>query len=234
MHYNLSYAIILYCYTHIRISTKGAKMKRNKCLEKLVLDLLNLKPFLPGSVTKQFKTCGKPNCRCMDKENPQKHPSFQLAYTLDNKKSTVYVKKAEVEKVQKMTASYKKLQETTKAISLETVRITREYGPKVALELVQLAFDKACSEVVGGKPESGKLRDVKSSRNRWKERAIKRNKELDKNQIKIRDLIASRKNWKNQTLRLRTDIKELEKSISEQTIKISKLELKEKNSSKKN
>ncbi len=100
-------------------------MKKNKHLEKLILNFLNFKPILPGAVTKQYKTCGKPNCRCMDKDNPQKHPSFQFSYTLENKKSTVYVKKSEVEIARKMTDSYKNLRKIITDITLESVKITR-------------------------------------------------------------------------------------------------------------
>ena len=234
MHYNLFYAIILYCYKHIRLITKNTKMKRNKLLEKLVLDFLNLKPLLPGTVTKQYKICGKPNCRCMNKENPQKHPSFQFSYTLENKKSTVYVKKSEVEVARKMTDSYKKLRKTITAISLETVKITRKHGAEKASEIMQSAFDKARSKAVGGKTESGKLRDAKISRDSWKNRALKRKRELDKQKITIRDLADSRKKWRNQTLKLRTEKTEFEKIISEQHKKIKKLELKQRNNSKKN
>jgi len=63
-------------------------MKKNKQFDKLILAFFKLVPFLPGAITKQYKICGKPNCRCMDKENPRKHPSFQLSYTLENKRST--------------------------------------------------------------------------------------------------------------------------------------------------
>ena len=209
-------------------------MKRNKLLEKLILDFLNFKPLLPGAVTKQYKTCGKPNCRCMNKENPQKHSSFQLAYTLENIKSTVYVKKSEVEVARKMTYSYKNLRKITTAISLEAVKITRKHGTEKTSEIMQLAFDKARNKAGVGKTVSGKLRDAKISRDSWKKRALKRKKELDNHKITIRDLAESRKRWRNQTLELRTEKTEVERIISEQKIKINKLELKQKDNSKKN
>ena len=209
-------------------------MKRNKLLEKLVLDFLNFKPILPGTVTKQYKICGKPNCRCVDKDNPQKHPSFQFSYTLENKKSTVYVKKLEVEVARKMTESYKNLRKIITAISLEAVKTTRKHGAEKASEIMQLAFDKARSKAVSGKIESGKLRDAKISRNSWKNRALRRKRELDKHKITIRDLADSRKKWRNQTLKLRTKKTAFEKTISEQKNIINKLELKQSNNSKKN
>lgn len=209
-------------------------MKRNKHLEKLMLDFFNLEPLLPGTITKQYKTCGKPNCRCMNKENPQKHPSFQFSYTLESKKSTVYVKKSEVEIARKMTDSYKKLRKIITAISLETVKITRKHGTEEASEIMRLAFDKARSKVLGGKTESGKLRDTKVSRDSWKNRALKRKRELDKQKITIRDLADSRKKWRNQTLKLRTEYTAFEKTILEQQKTIKKLELRQRDNSKKN
>ncbi len=209
-------------------------MKRNIHLEKLIFDFLNFKPVLPGAVTKQYKTCGKSNCRCMDKNKPQKHPSFQFSYTLENKKSTVYVKKSEVEIARKMTDSYKNLRKIITDITLESVKITRKYGAEKTSEIMQLAFDKVRNKVLGGKTESGKFRDAKISRDSWKKRALKRKKELDKYKITIRDLANSRKKWRNQTLQLRIEKTNIERIISEQKIKINKLELKQKNNSKKN
>ena len=209
-------------------------MKKYIHLEKLIFDFLNFKPVLPGAVTKQYKTCGKTNCRCMNKDNPQKHPSFQFSYTLENKKSTVYVKKSEVEIARKMTDSYKNLRKIITDITLESVKITRKHGAEKASEIMQLAFDKARSKVLAGKTESGKFRDAKISRDSWKKRALKRKKELDKLKITIRDLADSRKKWRNQTLQLRIEKTNVERIISDQKIKINKLELKQKNNSKKN
>ncbi|RLD57351.1 MAG: hypothetical protein DRJ01_13945 [Bacteroidetes bacterium] len=75
---------------------------------------------------------------------------------------------------------------------------------------------------------------AKISRNSWKNRALKRKREIDKQKIAIRDLANSRKKWRNQTLELRAEKKEFEKNISEQQKIIKNLELKQKCNSKKN
>ena len=204
-------------------------MKKYKNLETLISQLFNLKPLLPGTVTKQYRICGKPNCRCIDKENPQKHLAFQFSYTLENKKSTVYVKKVDVEVAKKMTDSYKEMRKIITAISLETVQLTRKYGATEASNIMVSCFESARNKALRGKPESGKFIDAKISRDSWKKRALKRKKELDKRMVTIRDLADSRKKWRTHTLELRKEKIELEKVITEQREKINKLELKQQN-----
>jgi hypothetical protein len=148
-------------------------MKNNKQFDKLILAFFKLDPFLPGAITKQYKICGKPNCRCMDKKNPRKHPSFQLSYTLENKRSTVYIKKSDVEMARKMTESYKKLREIITEMALESIKVTREHGAEAAFKIMLSAFDKNRCKALSGKSETGKLRDAKISRNSWKNRALK-------------------------------------------------------------
>lgn len=48
------------------------------------------------------------------------------------------------------------------------------------------------------------------SRNKWKERALKKQKELRKAGIKTRDLEKSREEWKNKAKKYKERIKELE------------------------
>ena len=180
-------------------------MKNNNRLEMLFLSLLNIKPMLPGLVIKRETICGKPNCRCMNKENPKKHILYQLNYTLKSKSSNVYIKKKELPSVLEMTKSYKKLRQLTLDIAVELIESYRENGAVATSALVNKAFDKARSKILGGKPESGKLRDAKISRDNWKTRASSHHKKLRKNIVVIRDLKDSRNNWHNQTINLKKE-----------------------------
>lgn len=198
-------------------------MKNNQQLEMLFFTLLNIKPMLPGLVIKRETICGKPNCRCIKKENPQKHILHQLNYTLESKSSNVYIKKKELATVLEMTKSYKKLRKLTLDIAVELIGLYREYGADVTSVLVNRAFDKARSKILGGKPESGKLRDAKTSAEKWKNKALERQKKLRKNNIAIRDLNDSRDNWQSQTQNLKNETEELKAIIEQQKEQITAL-----------
>lgn len=195
-------------------------MKTNDRLKNSLFRFFNLKPFLPGTLSKQYKTCGKPNCRCMDKENPQKHPSYQLTYALDDTRSTLYISKKDVQTVQEMTDMYKEVRKIINEISLEMVDMYRQYGAEKTLEITYSTLEKIRSKVCDGKPESGKLRDAKISRDTWKKRSMKLQEAVRKNIVKIRDITRSRDKWRNETLQLRKENKALKASVSQQEEKI--------------
>ncbi len=199
-------------------------MKKYKLLETLFFELLQLKPFLPGTLTEQYRICGKPNCKCIDKKEPKKHPAFQLSYMLENKRSSIYISKSEVEQADEMTKAYRKLRKIITDISLETVKLTRQYKPAEAAQIVNSIINKARNKTLGGKPGSGKLRDAKISAKKWKNKALERQKKLRKNNIAIRDLNDSRDNWQSQTQNLKNENEELKTIIRQQKEQITVLE----------
>ena len=199
-------------------------MKKYKLLETLFFELLQLKPFLPGTLTKQYRICGKSNCKCIDKKEPKKHPFFQLSYMLENKRSSIYISKSEVDQAEEMTETYRKLRKIITDISTETVRLTRQYKPVEAAQIVNSIIDKARNKALGSKPESGKLRDAKTSVEKWKNKALERQNKLRKNNIAIRDLNDSRDNWQSQTQNLKKENEELKAIIEQQKEQITALE----------
>ena len=199
-------------------------MKKYKLLETLFFELLQLKPFLPGTLTKQYRICGKPNCKCIDKKAPKKHPAFQLSYMLENKRSSIYISKSDVDQAEEMTENYRKLRKIITDISLETVKLMRQYKPAEAAQIINSIIDKARSKVLGDKPESGKLRDAKISRDSWKTRASSHHKKLRKNIVIIRDLKDSRDNWHNRTINFKKENEELKTIIEQQKEQIKALE----------
>lgn len=65
------------------IASKIAQVKKQVC---------QMENFRPGSVSQQYNVCGKKECRCKDKKNPQKHgPYHILSYRFDGKNHTEYV-----------------------------------------------------------------------------------------------------------------------------------------------
>jgi hypothetical protein len=63
--------------------------------------------FRPGSVSQQYNVCGKKECRCKDKKNPQKHgPYYILSYRFAGKNRTEYVNPEHLRTLQTQLANY--------------------------------------------------------------------------------------------------------------------------------
>lgn len=194
-------------------------MQNHKQLENLVAHLLNLKPILPGSLGKHYRTCGKTNCRCMNNENPQKHPYYQLTYTLENKCSSMYIKKSDVEITRNLNLSFKNLRKTITGIALEATKINKKYGAIKTNEIMLSVFNKVRSRLF-----ADKLIKLIISRDKWKIKALEKQKELRKKTIAIRDLKNSRDNWRKHTMNFKDENKELKTTIILQQEKIIALE----------
>ena len=68
-----------------------------------------LGPMHPGSVSRQYQVCGKPGCKCMDADNPQKHgPYHKLAYVHRGRPVCRFVRPECVEGLNARLAEYKK------------------------------------------------------------------------------------------------------------------------------
>ena len=173
-------------------------------LQVLAEEIARLGPVLPGSISEQYSVCGKKPCRCISKLNPQKHgPRYQLSYTLGSKRSSMFIKKKDVEAVLTMTASYRRMRLLSTELWLESIKLIRDVGPSEAQKRIQVILDKAKYKTISTKPETARYRDLEQSREKWKERAIKRGDILEQNRIKLRDLEHSREKWRKETLSLR-------------------------------
>jgi len=66
-------------------------------------------PMRPGSISPQYRICGKPNCRCVDPLQPRRHgPYYQLNYVYDGHKAAYYVPKQDLQEVRGELANYRK------------------------------------------------------------------------------------------------------------------------------
>lgn len=63
---------------------------------------------LPASVSKTFKTCGKPNCKCAEGE---KHEVYQLSWTEDGRRRCAHVKRAELARIKASVERYRHLRQ---------------------------------------------------------------------------------------------------------------------------
>ena len=66
------------------LSLKALHDKR----EQLKADLAQISDLRPGSLTARFRKCGKPNCRCVQKDSPGHGPSYSLTHASAGKTIT--------------------------------------------------------------------------------------------------------------------------------------------------
>lgn len=192
-------------------------------LDALAEELASLGPVLPGSISEQYSVCGKKNCRCSSKLNPQKHgPRYQLSYTLGGKSSSMFIKQDDVEAVYKMTASYRRMRLLSTELALEAIKLSRDVGPTEAQMRIQTTLDKIKCKAIGSKLELARYKDLEQSRGKWKERAIKRGDMLEQNRIRFRDLEQSRGKWRNEALSLRQTMVWQKKELTENQVKKTK------------
>lgn len=191
-------------------------MNKKGKLEVLAEELARLGPVLPGSISEQYSVCGKKRCRCSAKLNPKKHgPRYQLSYTLGGKSSSMFIKKNDVEAVYNMTASYRRMRLLSTELALESIELSRDIGLTEAQKKIQITLDKAKCKSIKTKPEPARYRDLEQSRDKWKERAIKRGDMLEQNRIRFRDLEQSREKWRNEALSLRQRVAWQKKKLDE-------------------
>jgi len=84
--------------------------------------------FRPGSVSQQYNVCGKRECRCKDKKNPQKHgPYYILSFRFGGKNHTEYVNPQYLRTLEARLANYATVQALIrKWVGLEIEKSKRE------------------------------------------------------------------------------------------------------------
>lgn len=96
--------------------------------------LFAIGPMRPGSISVQYTTCVRPNCRCKDMANPKKHgPFYHLSYVHRGKHTTQFIRKEDVPEVQKQLANYKEFRRLTDewiALSLKHAQFTLKQSAK--------------------------------------------------------------------------------------------------------
>jgi hypothetical protein len=99
-------------------------MKRQRQLEasikRVKQHLVELGNLRPGSLSKQYNVCGKPDCRCKATP-PKKHgPYYQVSFTWKGRSKTTFVRRDDVATVREHLRNYRRLRELVdKWIDLE-------------------------------------------------------------------------------------------------------------------
>jgi len=194
--------------------------------------MLQAKPILPGSLEEHYNVCGKAQCRCKDKKNPRKHgPYYRLSYSLKSKNSSVFVKKEDAPVIREMTENYRQSRSNTQLLALEVVELYRQEGLQGMIDKYEKILDAELSKKAGSKPVSSILRETRSSCEKWKAKALERQAEIGKIQIKARDLEKSRGNWKTKAMQAKKENQELCKENQELCKELEKAKKKSSNSS---
>ena len=92
-------------------------------------EIRKIGPVLPGSLDAYHTVCGKPGCRCKDKDNPKRHgPYYRLSYSLAGRNSSMFVKQQDVERVRTMVSNYKRLRQLTVELALTSLESVKALG----------------------------------------------------------------------------------------------------------
>jgi len=85
-------------------------------IQQIKAELVALGDMRPGSLSKQYNVCGKPNCRCKDPQNPQRHgPYYQLSWVHRGKSTTQFIRPPLLPQVRAQIATYTKFRKLTDA-----------------------------------------------------------------------------------------------------------------------
>ena len=83
-------------------------------IQRIKAELATLGEMRPGSLSKQYNVCGKPNCRCKDPQHPQRHgPYYQLSWVHRGKSSTQFIRPPLLPQVRVQIATYNKFRKLT-------------------------------------------------------------------------------------------------------------------------
>ena len=101
--------------------------KLKKRIDKIKAGIARLGEPRPGTLSRQYNICGKPNCVCKRKRQPKRHgPYYQLSYTRGGESKTEFVRQAELPLVKKQLrdyAAFTRLKDEWIDCSLEIIKL---------------------------------------------------------------------------------------------------------------
>lgn len=103
--------------SRIRLSDMNATTSIQKIesrIQQIKAELAALGEMRPGSLSQQYNVCGKPNCRCKDPQNPQRHgPYYQLSWVHRGKSTTQFIRPPLLPLIRAQIAMYRKFRKLT-------------------------------------------------------------------------------------------------------------------------
>lgn len=177
-------------------------MKIKKKIRDLIQEIISLEGVLPGSVSKVYNVCGKKECRCKNKKNPQKHGPYNLlSYTIAKKSSTKFIKDEDLDSTLDMQQNFRRLREISQELALSYIELVKKEGVSEAREYassisVEFDTDNCLSE----KRLIHKAHELSKKVNSWREKAKNKTLEINAMKARTKQLEASRDTWKERAL----------------------------------
>ena len=107
--------------TNIRPQQIEARIARIK------KELVDLGPFHPGSLSRQYNVCGKPGCRCKARPKPHRHgPYYKVSYVFRGRFTSRFVPRQHLKAVRAELANYKRLRKLTEIWVGLALRLVKE------------------------------------------------------------------------------------------------------------
>jgi len=104
-------------------------LKEEKKVNEIKKKILELGIMHPGSISKQYNVCGKKECKCKNKKNPQKHgPYYQLSYSIRGKSSSVFIKEKDLQEAEKRIQNYRIFKELNIELTKASVELSKKIG----------------------------------------------------------------------------------------------------------
>ena len=123
--------------------------------------------------------------------------------------------------MEEMTENYKVLRQASLDLGHEAAVLVKKYGVEHTQKIILDTYDSVIRKKTGVKPATRILRETRSSSDKWKTKALERQSEIAKNQVKTRDLENSRDNWKVKAIQAKKENKELCKELEKSKKKLS-------------
>lgn len=174
-------------------------MKPKTKIKKLIKELVNLGPVLPGSISKVYNVCGKATCRCKDKDNPQKHGPYNLlSYTIAGKSSTKFIKDGDLKEVQQMQAKFQRLKQICQELPVAYIELFKDQGLDETVD-----FGRSLSSEFENSGRSDKrllhrISELEKQVGQWSGKATERTRLINTQKARIAQLEKSRDYWKTQ------------------------------------
>ena len=177
-------------------------MNAKRKIKSLLQEIISLEGILPGSVSKVYNVCGKKDCRCKDKKNPQKHGPYNLlSYTIAKKSSTKFIKDEDLNAVLEMQRNFRRLREIVQELGLAYMEFVKNEGVDEARQFASsLSIDFNTDNSLSEKRLLYKINELTKQMNSWRNKAKVKTSGINAMKARIKQLEKSRDDWKERAL----------------------------------
>jgi len=188
-------------------------MDAKELILELMTEIASLGPAVPGSISKVYSVCGKKDCICKDKKNPQKHGPYNLfSLNVGKKKTTKYIKDHDLETIEQMISNSRRLREIIYELGLAYWTIVKEEGIESATEFAKtIPSMPENSNSLSEKRLQHQIDELNKKCESWKKKATIRTHEINTLKAREKQLEESRDKWKERAIKLEEENKKKRK-----------------------